>query len=249
MSVENPRGEPREDYKLYEARFGLSFKPFARVRHLSRQQDGDGPFSVPESYEHYILLRKGITLAGMPGCIDLITEDPNALGEIFEVHAPPPQKPLGPAAFTEIYRGPEDIEFTEMPSILRFSFRVHTPADYSKLLETYADVELGKEQYLLPWNIDRPCVKRNMQHLETGGGVLVVVQKNLFNVKEFEENEEESEGDIETIELGRVRFIWLPIELKKYRTIKVTFNQWDHGEEDQPIDPITPERDRILVPV
>lgn len=249
MSPENLRNEHKKDDKPYEVILGVPFKPFEKARRFFWPKKGEKPFPIPESYDYELLLRRKISLFGIEGYIDVISEDPEAPVEFLVGKGRYPlAKPLGDTEFRMIYGGPNDIEYTNKPNILRFAFSLSTPADYSKLLSSYADVQLGEEQYILFWNVSRPSVKRNMQKLESGEKI-TVVQKNLFNSKLIDGNlDEEVSGDEKT-DCDRITFVWLPDKLKLLQTIALNFHLMDGGDDrDQPVDPISSERNRIPVP-
>jgi hypothetical protein len=188
----------------------------------------------------------------------VITDDPiSGLQSLFGENCRLVEKPMGETHFESIYKGKDNQEFTEEPCILRFSFLVHNPGEYAKLLNTEADIELGKERYLLIWNQNRPLVKRCMQYLEEKNKKIVVVtEKNLFNHNELNFNEQKSDypdgeleiEELEKLEFGRITFIWLPAELKQLRKIKLTFYRLDDGGgSTEPLKPIDPEKERIPI--
>lgn len=239
MSAENPRKETRKDNHPYEIKLDTPFKPFETARKFYYPQKGEQPFLISEKYTHTLLLRREVLLYGLKGYIDIISENLDAPAEILARNLPL-EKPLGDADFKQIYRGNNNITNIKEPYILRLGFLLHTPNEYAKLLNSYADVELGKEQYVLAWNTDISRVSRTIQRLEAGGKV-IVVEKNLFNQKNTNTDMEESgERDIN---FHRVTFVWLPDDLKKLKTISLTFRQiYDKGDQKQPAEPIIPDR-------
>lgn len=250
MSLEAPRGEPRKDNNQpYEIQLDVSFRPYERIRQNYWPKKGENPAIFYERYDHTLLLRKKVSLYGIPGYIDMISEDPMAQAEIllgsFRV-----EKPLGPAHFEEVIsRGLDNtglsVENTMKPYILRFGFLLHTPAEYAKLLNTYVDVDLGKERYMTAWNLSIPRVVRRMQRLEVGED-LALTEKNLFNLKNA--TEETSEEGLPNEDFGRVTFVWLPESRKKLRITRLTFHRfYDEGDEEQQPDLILPGREHLLV--
>lgn len=240
MSVENPRWESRKDGQAYEIGLDITFKPFEKASKPYWPKRGAETFIIPESYSYTLLLRKKVSLLKIEGYIDIINEDPkNQFTPVAENY--PLDQPLGLAYFRMIYGGKDDIEYTQYPYILRFAFLLNTPAEYSKLLNSFIDVKLGEEEYLLAWNISRPAVKRRMLKLESGEKTLVT-QKNLFKLQE---------GDVEDIDIedkkfGRVTFVWLPDELKALRTISLTFRQFDDGNDhSEPSTPVIPDMEKV----
>lgn len=222
-----------------EVCFGVTHRPFKGVRNFFHAPKGQKVLWISEDYDYGLALRKGVTLDGLNGFIDVITDDPKSwIQSLVGKHCRPVEKPLGETNFESIYRGNEQEEFTEEPCMLRFAFQTHNPGQYAKLLETYADVELGKEKYMLAWNQNRPLVKRCMRYLEEGGKDLYIVEKNLFNYKEIDEvpadpiTDEEIE-ELEKLDARRVTFIWLPLDLAELRTVKVTFHHLDDGKDNK----------------
>lgn len=250
MPAENPKRESSEEDTPYEIKLGVPFKPFETTCCFCRSGEGNKPFLVPEAYDHILVLRRQISFYGITGVIDVITEDPGCLLDLLTIGINGTEKPLGETHFESTYYGPGREEFTERPCILRFSFLVKNPSEYSKLLVSYADVKLGKDLYLLTWNQNRPSVKSNMQFLEESGNPLLVVEKNLFNDKNTSEDPitEDDKNGFETKDFGRDTFIWLPKKLESLQTIELAFNQFDGGDgKEQPTEPIEPEKDRVPV--
>lgn len=253
MSAEALRGEPRKDNNQpYEIRLDVPFKPYEKVRQNYWPKKGENAAIYYERYTHTLLLRRPVSLYGILGHIDIISENPEAPAEIL-VGSFRVEKPLGTADFKElISRGPDgnglSIEYTMKPYILRFGFLLHTPAEYAKLLNTYADVDLGKEHYMAAWNLSVPRVARRTQRLEEGKD-LALTEKNLFNLK----NAEKADGDgpekgSSGEDFGRVTFVWLPEDRKQLKTINLTFHRFfDEGEEEQPVEPTLPDREHLLV--
>lgn len=235
--------EPGKDKKSYEIKLDAPFKPYEGVRRLFWPRKGEQPFVIPESYNHVLALRRKVLLYDIEGYIDIVSEDPNAVTEI-PLGGFPLSKPLGDTAFIIDYRGRDNTTYREQPYILRFGFPLRTPAEYSKLLNSYVDVEMGKNKYVLAWNLSRPTVTRNMKRLENGEEV-IIVEKNLLDLEVVEEEKEEGDEDRG---FERATFVWLPENLKQLRTITLTFHQLFDRDDDQeqPIEPIIPERERIL---
>ncbi len=239
------RKKPKVVIPPHEITMGVAFKPFENATRFCIPGEGDNPL-IPEAYTYTLALRREVRLSQIPGVIDVITDDPNAaVASILTRQGGGVEKLLGEAYFESIYSGKGKERFTERPTILRFAFLIHSPKDYAKLLNTYAEVKLGEEQYLLVWNQSRPTVKKELQALE-GGSELLVVEKNLFNVKE--DSEEIPTDGYEELEFGRVTFVWLPHKLEPLRTIEITYHQVDGGDGDsQPNKPPEPEVERMPV--
>lgn len=255
MSIEDRRGEPKIDNETYGIQLGISFKPYENDSRFCIPGEGDKPFLVPDQYSHVLALRKPVSIYGVHGVIDLISDDPYAIFDSMTAKVSPGiETPLGLTHFESIYRGKGNEEFTQRPYILRVSFLVRNPNDYAKLLITYADVKLGEEQYLLFWNQSRPSVKRCMQRLEENTDPLLIVEKNLFNTKELDKTKpdgpvtDEDKDMYEKEDFGRCTFVWLPKNLKKFKTIEFTFNQFGGGgDQEQPTEPVEPEKKPIPV--
>lgn len=247
MSPENIESKYSKNEGSFEIKFGVPFKPFERVRKPYWPKKGEDPGIVPERYEHTLLLRKKVLFLGIEGYIDLISENPkNQFASLVKKY--PLEQPLGLAYFKMIYhRSKDNVEYTQHPFILRFAFIPKNPAQYTKLLNSYVDVNLNKEEYLLVWNLSKPSVQERMQMLETGEKV-VIVEKNLFNTKVLENSKPEERSENKRI--GRVTFVWLPDEFKQLRTIKLTFDQFDNGDDlNEPSNPISPNKEQLAVPV
>lgn len=141
-----------------EIEIDRTFRPFLRMRSLYHDKKGD--LEVPESYDHGIVFRRDVSLFGIPGCIDIITEDPLGFWDLTYAKNPP-DRPLGVVYFgMTMHTESKRITYEKEPFILRSAFLIENPGQYSKLLNSYADVTLAKERYLHPWNINRPTVKK-----------------------------------------------------------------------------------------
>lgn len=240
--------ESRKDDQAYEIKLDTPFKPYEEARKFFWPRKGKQPFLIPERHTYVLALRRKVSIYGIEGYIDVISEDPDAPAEIL-VGSFPLSKPLGDTAFVMDYRGRDNITYREQPYILRFGFPLRTPAEYSKLLNSYVDAEMGKNKYMLAWNLSIPTATRNMKRLEDGEEV-IVVEKNLFDLKVPEEGKNEGKEEDDK-DFKRTTFVWFPDELKKLRTITLTFHQiFDQDDnQEQHIEPIIPERERILVRV
>ncbi|MDD5147336.1 MAG: hypothetical protein PHV63_02190 [Candidatus Daviesbacteria bacterium] len=246
MSVEIPRGEPRKDDQPSEIKLDVRFKPYKRVRNFYWPKKGEDPAIVDERYDHTLLLRRKVSLYGILGWIDIVSDDPESWVESL-IRGLPIEKPFGETHFEEIYRGRDNIKYTKKPYILRFAFHLHNPAEYAKLLNTYADVNLGQERYMAAWNLSVPRVQRIMQCLEDGKEV-ILPEKNLINLKTENGNDGDIDGDGRNEDFGRASFVWLPEDLKKLRTIQLTFHRFfDKDDEEPPTEPPIPDRERLLV--
>lgn len=103
-----------------------------------------------------------------------------------------------------------------------------------------------------PWNQGRPRVKKCIQLLEENSDPLLVVEKNLFNLKELEKEgggplTDEENDRFEKEGLGRCTFVWLLKDMAKFKTIEFTFNQFDGGSgQEQPTEPVEPEKEPLI---
>jgi len=238
MSAENPLIVPMD----------IPIKPYKGVRRAYWPKKNESVISIPERYSHTLLLRRRISLHSIEGCVDVISENPDAMAEIlvnngrFQL-----EKPFGEVAFKGIFREGntlQDMELEEVPYIMRLGFPLRNPSEYAKLLNTYVDVKLGKEKYMAAWNLSIPAVARRMQALEEGNP-LVVKEKNLFNLKGVGEIEIEGSGT-ENTDFGRITFVWLAADVKKFRGIELIFHQFYDGDNEEPQEPILPERKLII---
>lgn len=240
MSVENLLVVPMD----------VPIKPFARMRRAYWPKKGENGMDIPERYSHTLLLRRRVSLHNIEGCVDIISENPEAMAQMlvnngrFQV-----EKPFGEVAFIGIFREGntlQDMELEEVPYILRFGFPLRNPSEYAKLLNTYVDVKLDKEKYMAAWNLSTPAVARRMQALEEGNPI-VVKEKNLFNLKDVGDVEiDDAVGDTD---FGRITFVWLAAYAKKFRGIELTFHQFFDGDYEEPTMPIFPEREFIIARV
>lgn len=239
---------------------GAPFKPFERVRRWYDERRDKLYYDVPESHEHYLYLRRHVSLYGIRGAVDIISDDPMVFIEImaqiargyrtFSGH------PLGDVFSTSIYKGNGNYEHTSIPAILRFSFLPTTPSEYAKLLCSYADIELGKDKFLTIFNLNQNAAKRKMNALEQGEKVLVK-EKNLFNYDDLDKRPKitSAEGEVELNrkedddeDPGRISFVSFPIDRKKFRTVKLTFNRiYKGGEGEYPTIPILPDHQPLPV--
>ena len=155
----------------------------------------------------------------------------------------PLDQPLGLAYFRMVYGGKDDVKYTQCPYVLRLAFLLNTPAEYSKLLNSFVDVKLGEEDYTLAWNISRPTVKKRLQRLESGEK-LIVTEKNLFKLPDGDEVN--GDTDLEDKEFGHITFVWLPDEFKALRTISLTFHLfYDDNHFIQPSTPVIPDNEKV----
>lgn len=267
MYIENGRlsetniSEPRSDIQL-----GIGFKPFKGVRNFHHVPK-DKTFDVPEDYPHYLFLRKKVSLHGIPGLIDVVSEDPTSFIDKLALIANTSKyrlfcdQPLGQVDNAIKYSGSGKYEPTDPAAILRFSFLLKNPNQYARLLTTYCVVDLGKDKFLLNFDLNQLAIKRGLQALESGKRI-IVAEKNLFNLGKLENLKQEkasADGEAESSELelpekdqgdpGRIAFVHLPKDIKKLRTINVTFyryNDWGKPEE-YPTEPLQPNLQPIPI--
>lgn len=248
MSAGNPEDAIHRGLKPYDIQLGVRFKPFKGVRDIYQVPRGQKLVEIPEDYTYKLTLRKPIMLYGIRGFIDVITDNPFAMFAVMPHN--PIEMPLGQTYFESIYKGPNNQEFLQEPRILRVSFYPRGPKDYVNLLNTYADVKIGKEDYVLAWNYSRPRARRILQLLQEGERGWLV-EKNLFHA--IPKDAIGGIGDIENEEvpsaedLGRITCVWLPSQLKKLRIPEFVFYRIDHGD-DQSADSIRPTPEKELVP-
>lgn len=229
MSPESKRDQIKHS-EPYDVSVGIPFKPFEKVEGFIKP-DGKQPVPIPEEYDYIVLLQRKISYLGVEGYIDIISEDIEMMGEIL-VGGHSLEKPFGDVAFV-LTISQSDTTAREIPYILRFNFIVRSPGDYTKLLNSFVDINIGDCGYTLVWNINRPCVKENLKHLESREEILVV-EKNMFNRKKSDEDKDVGEAELEKFEnkmYGRISFVWLPDDLDKLRTIELVFNQFDDGDD------------------
>lgn len=256
MTKEGQPIEPSSTDK-HEIVLGVPFKPFRGVKSYPSSQ-GKEDLVVPESYAHYLYLRRGVSFNGINGVIDVIEDDPKDFMHQMAVMASPYRLfidyPLGRFMPETAYRGNGQYEPIVVSTCLRFSFLVKTPSEYTKLLTTYGDVFLGKDKFLLIFNLNQQGIKRGLQVLEEGKKLLVI-EKNLFNYKELEKMEKKPVGDLEIAsskkdksDPGRIAFVRLPENLRKLRTTEVVFNRFNPwGESEYPAEPIQPNMEQIPI--
>lgn len=230
----------------HEVALAVSFKPYEMATQFTQSKDRNfqllSQFLIPESYKHTLLLRRELQYEGIQGVVDVISEDPK--GPHWPI-----EKPFGGVAFCYMGTLKDGSVLEEKPFILRFAFLPRTPAEYTKLLNSYVRVKLRKEEYELYWNWNRPGVRRNMQKLESGEEV-VVTQKDLFNVKEIPESEDVDMEAFENTEVGRLTFVWMPKKLIRFKTIQLIFHKFAGDDyPDELIEPTPPIAGRILAPV
>lgn len=236
------RRERSNNNEAYQIQLSIPFKPYERTKRFYFPRKGESPIIVPERYEYVLALRKRVSLYGMEGVIDIISENPEAWAKSL-VRRVPVEQPMGLANFRMIY-SKKGSDFTDVPFILRTAFVAKTPGEYSRLLNTYAEAELGKETYMHAWNLYRPSIDRNMERLEKGEQVMVA-EKNLLN---FKTTITEDSGKEENHRPGRITYVWLPDDLAKHRTIRMTFYQFDDGDEqEESINPTLDKKELVLV--
>lgn len=238
-----------EHSEPYEVSLGVPFKPFEKDEDFLKP-DKVKPAPIPEGYDYAVLLQRKISYLGVEGYIDVISEDVATMAEI-PVDSSYLEKPLGEVMFV-LTMSKNDAAPRELPYILRLSFIARSPADYLKLLNSFVDVNIGDGEYILAWNINRPCVKENLKHLETGEEVFIV-EKNIFNRTEVDDEVSitaEALIEFESRAWGRLGFVWLPDDLDKLRTIEFVFDQF--GDDDDQLaefDPSPPYKTKALVSV
>jgi len=247
MSPESKRDQI-EHSKPYDVSVGIPFKPFEKAEGFIKP-DGEQPVPIPEEYDYIVLLQRKILYLGVEGYIDVISEDIETMGEI-PVGGHSLEKPFGDVAFV-LTISQSDTTAREIPYILRFSFIARSPSDYTKLLNSFVDINIGDCEYTLVWNINRPFVKENLKHLESGEEILVV-EKNMFNRKKSEEGGDVGEAELEEFEnkmYERIGFVWLPDDLDKLRTIELVFNQFEDGDDKEPqLEPDPSDKKAIPIP-
>lgn len=249
MSPERKGQEPAEDGQ-YEVRVSVSFKPFEKHRKFFYPKKHEQPYIIPEDYDYVLALRKKVAYLGIEGYIDVISEDPKEMfASLVRRGAQAVEKPLGEVAFIMIY-DQKGTSYREVPYILRFSFLVKNPSDYAKLLNSYVDINCMEKEYMLLWNVCRPCTRNNVEKLRDGKKLLII-EKNLFSTKLMDDEMVDGEEFVEKVDdehVGRVTWVWLPKDLKLLRKIELVFNVFggDHYVE-QPTEPNQPEQMSIPV--
>lgn len=250
MSLENPQKKGIEGSNPYEVSIGVPFKPFEKAQGFLKPEVDEKPAPVPEYYDYILLLQQKVSYLGVEGYIDIISEDIEAMGEVL-VSGHSLEKPFDDVGFVLIV-SESDITAKQIPYILRFSFILRSPGDYVKLLNSFVDINMGDKEYILVWNINRSCVKENLQHLESREEVLVI-EKNMFNRSNSTDEEDVEDTDLEEFKrkvYGRVSFVWLSDDLDKLKTIELVFNQFDDGDDRAfQIEPDSPDSTKVPVPV
>lgn len=250
MAVNNPENIDMGENR-YNIVLGAPFKPFKGAREFYFPPEGKKPFYIGEDYTYHLYLRRWVNLQGIDGCIDVISEDPKSFIRKMAVMAAGyryfSDEPLGETNKTTYYSGNGVYTPEEESAILRFSFILNTPEEYSRLLSTYGEAKLGRERFLLTLALNERKVSEGFDVLRSGRKLLVV-EKNIFNLKEVEKMEklawldtvdEKVEGEVPE----RVAFVEFPVDLKKFRTIKLTFSTDPSGGERKGIgEPIPFER-------
>lgn len=246
MSLENPQKKGIEGSNSYEVSIGVPFKPFEKVQGFLKPEVDEKPAPVPEYYDYILLLQQKVSYLGVEGYIDIISEDIEAMGEVL-VSGHSLGKPFDDVGFV-LTVSESDITAKQIPYILRFSFILRSPGDYVKLLNSFVDINMGDKEYILVWNINRPCVKDNLQHLESGEDVLVI-EKNIFDRNKPVNEKDVEEAELEEFErklYGRVAFVWLPDDLDKLGTIELVFNQFEDGNDSEPkLEPDPTDKSRL----
>lgn len=246
MSVTDPEKAIHRGLKPYEIHLGVRFRPFKGARDVQDVPKSEEIAPIPEDYYPYKLaLRKPVLLYGIKGFFDIMTDQPF----IAFLCRNPIEKPLGDTYFKSIYSGPGKEEFLQEPRILRFSFYLRRPRDFVNLLNTYADVKIGKQDYVLAWNYSRPRTRSILQLLNKGQKGWLV-EKNLFNANPEDINEDEEIEEVDhplEEDQERITCVWLPPQLKKLRTPEFVFHRIDHGD-DQFAESTPPAPEKELIP-
>lgn len=259
MSAERFNQEYSNSELLISA--GIPFKPFenSTAFHELNASDFEPQHQINESDQHALVLRRHVNFLQMHGHIDILSESKmmsvvplflygrgalNVLDELTE-------EPLGSTDPPGVKIDTQNKSTEQDPCVLRFSFNLNTPSDLARLLRTYVHVDLGTEEYVMFWENQRKTLQRVFKSLENREeNDLKISEMNLFNIKWlekkgiFEETDIEldpEEQDNQPENLGRVTFVYLPKDLEKLRTIKVTFRNLDDPENGEITSPIEPE--------
>lgn len=241
MTPEAPQGEPD---KRYDIRLGVPFKPFENAHTFFWPKKGEEPFCVHEDYDYELALRREVSFMGVEGYIDVISENLRSSVAML-VSGLPLEKPLGEVIYRFTLRE-EGGTINELPYILRFAFHLKKPADYAKLLNSFADVNIGNDKYLLVWNFNRNFVKQNIQELEKGH-TFVVIENNLFNQKLIDDVPHDiPPGDADEEDMGCVTHVWLPRKLKPLKGISMTFGQFGDNDDDLTLSELPPPDPRLF---
>lgn len=264
MSPERRSGEPDEISQRHDIQLGVSFKPFEAVQTFNNTPQNQDDFPIPESYDHFLYVRKPVSFHGIDGRIDVISEVPVPIIKMWAVQAEGymcyVDHPFGPIEKITHYQDGK-FEDNKVQSILRFSFQVNNPREYAKLLRTYGLVTLNCEEFLLTFAANQDAVKKGFKKLEKGNS-LQVVEKNLFSMKRIEElakrdslEDDEEEGPLPKHAPkkrgkcpDRIAFVDIPVDLDTFGKIDMVFLGFDgYSESEFPVEPLTPSRE--LVPV
>ena len=246
MTKELPHPEPYFGSERHDVVLNSRFKPFEGANSFYNTLESKKQFVIPESYDYNLYLRRWISLSGIDGFIDVIDEDPTSIIDIFALMAKDIRcyndTPLGSAEVHEIGLREGKWVNLQAPGMLRFSFLLESPSDYAKLLNTYADVELGEKKFFLTFNFNQQAVKKGMKILEEGEPILAV-EKNLFDYEVLQRLGKESRNKRKAPppkeDPGRISFITLPKDLAKLKKIAVTF-RFGFDDEKHTIDPTQP---------
>lgn len=265
MTSEVLHGEPPKDNPVHEIKLGVGFYPFELTPDKSKEETEIFK-NVPECYDHSLYLRKAVSLQGVDGRIDVISERPMSIitmlviGKNWKLWH---DKPFG---YVERHSTLQNGEWVNVnaPALLRFSFLLKNPSDYAKLMRTYGIVEMGGEEFFMSFMVNQDKAKVAREQLEERKGSVLLTEKNLFNMKKVNEIEDEAEvekdafhgnqGPIPELDKhlypfpDRITYVDLPVDNDKLKTIKITFHGHDHwGEGEYPTKPILPNEEPFPV--
>jgi len=268
MSAEQKVGFPGDPLPRHDIQLGARFNPFEIARVFYEAPEGGETFIVSERYDHLLYLRRPVSLHGIDGRIDIISEEPLPVLSMWAVQAAGYMSyidhPFGRIEKVTKFRDGK-FDMNKNQAILRFSFLVKTPSEYAKLLRTYGTVTLGEEDFLLNFAVNQKFVQKGLKRLEQGKQLLAV-EKNLFSERQIEEitekyglESEEGEGEGSLLIASppkkrrrecpsRIAFVDLPVDLETFRSIAIVFQSFDgFGEAEYPTQPIQPNRKPIPV--
>lgn len=263
--TEIPLGESSKKLPIHEITLGVGFKPFEGA---TDWYDGLEPIkefqNIKDYWDHRVFLRRPVSLKGVQGRIDVMSDNPWSIvqylirGKDWMVSS---DRPLGEVKEPIMTRGTDGkfVENKERAAILRFTFLLKTPADYTKLMSSYSSIDLGGTEFILHLMFNQKKARAALENLRKGKAVLIT-EKNLFNVKILEEPETHAEeeedpgiGELSGTQWSdekikalptipdRITFVTLPVDLEKLRTIEVTFEGFDDwGDSDYPPEPVLP---------
>lgn len=235
---------PRHDIVL-----GVPFKPFEGISEFGQYEQEEGIFAnVPESYKHKLYLRRKVSLSGIDGRIDVISDE--RLGWFFSTT----RIDTGYKSLIDLPFGNGSNAIPKDKVILRFSFLLKNPSDYAKLLSLSAIINIGEDKFLLDFSINKKKMQKHLDILSNGEASLVS-EKNLFSIKTLDDLEEkmkeesdDSKSKKDEKEMpDRISFVMMPVDLVKLKTISMLFEADDWSPSEALPIPDDPQKEPVPV--